>query len=135
FGGSLRQDWGSVKFTQAWHSSSLPDGSYGGNPGGFVVSTSNGTFWYSGDTSLSYDFKLIGEEYKLDLCLLPIGDTFTMGFRDAARCAEFAGAKRVVGLHYDSFPPIEIDHDAAVKAFQEKSAELFLLAIGEEREF
>jgi L-ascorbate metabolism protein UlaG (beta-lactamase superfamily) len=135
FGGTYRADWGSVKYTHAIHSSVLPDGTYGGNPGGFVVETQEGTFWYSGDTALTYDFKLIAEEFNLDLCLLPIGDTFTMGYRDAAKCAQFVNCKKIIGLHYDTFPPIKIDHEEAIKAFRQKETELFLLKVGEEREF
>ncbi len=115
----------------ALHSSSMPDGSYGGNPCGFVVETNDGNFYYSGDSALTYDMKLIGEETKLSFAVLPIGDFFTMGIDDALRAAQFVGATRVVGVHYDTFPPIKIDHGAALAAARSAGKELLLPKIGE----
>ena len=130
-GGSYRTPFGRVKYVTAVHSSVLPDGTYGGNPGGFVVESAEGTFYVSGDTALTQDIKLIGEFHQPDWAVLCIGDTFTMGPEDAAIAAEWAGVKRVVGVHYDTFPPIEIDHDAAKRAFAARGVELLLPAIGE----
>lgn len=130
-GGAAKTDFGRVKLTNAIHSSSMPDGSYGGNPCGFVVEASNGNFYYSGDTALTLDMKLVGETTKLNFAVFPIGDFFTMGIDDAIRAAEFAGVKKFVGVHYDTFPPIKLDHDAARKAAQAAGQELFLPAIGE----
>ena len=130
-GGSVRLPFGKVKYVNAVHSSVLPDGTYGGNPGGFVVETSEGGFYVSGDTALTYDMKLIGEFHQLDFAVLCIGDNFTMGPEDAAIAAEWAGVKRVVGVHYDTFPPIQIDHAAAIQAFATRGIELLLPAIGE----
>jgi len=130
-GGSFQFPFGKVKYTHAVHSSVLPDGSYGGNPGGFVVENPEGGFYVSGDTALTYDIKLIGEFHQLDFAVLCIGDNFTMGPEDAAIAAEWAGVKRVVGVHYDTFPPIQIDHAEAIKAFANRGIELLLPAIGE----
>lgn len=130
-GGAYGFPFGRVKYVNAVHSSSLPDGSYGGNPGGFVVETPEGGFYYSGDTALSYDMKLIGEQHRLDFAVLCIGDNFTMGAEDAAIAAEWAGVKRAVGVHYDTFPPIRIDRDEARAAFAARGIELLLPAIGE----
>ncbi len=130
-GGAKTFDWGKVKMTTAIHSSSLPDGTYGGNPGGFVVETAEGTFYYSGDTALTYDFKLIGEEYDLDFAILPIGDNFTMGPDDAIRCSEFIKCDKIIGVHYDTFPYIVIDKKNTIKEFDQAGKELILLAIGE----
>ena len=130
-GGATKTDFGRVKLTAAIHSSSMPDGSYGGSPCGFVVETRDGNFYYSGDTALTYDMKLIGEQTKLNFAVLPIGDFFTMGIDDALRAAEFVGAKKIVGVHYDTFPPIEIDHDAVLKAARSAGKELLLPKIGE----
>jgi hypothetical protein len=94
----------------------MPDGSYGGNPCGFVVESSDGNFYYSGDTALTYDMKLIGEGTKLNFAIFPIGDFFTMGIGDALRAAEFVGVSRFVGVHYDTFPPINLDREAALAA-------------------
>lgn len=130
-GGSGDFDFGRVKYTTAIHSSSFPDGQYAGNPGGFVVSAEDGTFYYAGDTALTLDMKLIGDEFRLDFAVLPIGDHFTMGAADAARAAEFVGCDRVVGVHYDTFPPIKIDRNQAIETFGEAGRTLLLPAIGE----
>ena len=130
-GGGANFDFGRAKFTPAIHSSGLPDGTYGGNPGGFLVETADGAFYYSGDTALTYDMKLIGESAKLDFAVFPIGDFFTMGFGDALRAAEFVGVSKIVGVHYDTFPPIKLHHTAALAAAQKPGKELLLPAIGE----
>jgi L-ascorbate metabolism protein UlaG (beta-lactamase superfamily) len=109
----------------------MPDGSYGGNPCGFVVETSDGSFYYSGDTALTYDMKLVGELTKLRFAVFPIGDFFTMGIDDAIRAAGFAGVNKFVGVHYDTFPPIKLDHEAAREAARAARLELMLPAIGE----
>ena len=131
FGGSVKYDWGNVKFVVALHSSSLPDGSYGGNPGGFVVETDEGSFYYSGDTGLTYDFKLIGEMFDLDFAVLPVGDNFTMGIEEAIMCADFIKCDKIIGVHYDTFPSISIDKQEAVRHFENAGKELLLLQIGE----
>ncbi len=129
-GGACRFDFGRVKYVNAIHSSSLPDGSYGGNPGGFVVETAEGNFYYSGDTALTLDMKLIGESTRLNFAALPIGDNFTMGVADAIKAAEWVGCDQVLGLHYDTFPPIKIDRAAAVQQFSQAGKTLHLPAIG-----
>jgi L-ascorbate metabolism protein UlaG (beta-lactamase superfamily) len=129
-GGAAKMDFGRIKLTSAIHSSSMPDGSYGGNPCGFVVESSDGNFYYSGDTALTYDMKLIGETVRLNFAVLPIGDFFTMGIDDALRAAEFVNVTTFVGVHYDTFPPIQIDREAALKAAKAAGRELLLPAIG-----
>ena len=133
-GGSWKFDWGKIKYTYAFHSSGLPDGSYGGNPGGFVLQSDEGTFFYPGDTALSMDFQLIGQEFELDFAVLPIGDNFTMGVSDAIRCAEFLRCGKIMGVHYDTFPPITLKHNEAIGQFAEADMELVLMNIGETRE-
>ncbi|MBB5351170.1 L-ascorbate metabolism protein UlaG (beta-lactamase superfamily) [Haloferula luteola] len=130
-GGGHPFPFGRVQYVNAIHSSSLPDGTYGGNPGGFVITTPEGTFYVSGDTALHRDMKTIGELHSLAFAALCIGDNFTMGPEDAAIAAQWVGAKKVIGTHYDTFPPIRIDHEAAKGAFAEKGVELLLPAIGE----
>lgn len=119
-----------VKTTVAQHSSGLPDGGYGGNPMGFIIYTGEGNFYYSGDTSLTLDMQLIPTWAKLNFAVLPIGDNFTMDAADAATCTDFIQCKKVVGVHYDTFGFIKIDHAAAQKKFTDKGAELLLPAIG-----
>lgn len=130
-GGAARTAFGRVKLTAAIHSSSMPDGSYGGNPAGFVIETSEGNFYYSGDTALTSDMKLIGEQTELRFAVLPIGDFFTMGIADALCAADFVRVSKIVGVHYDTFPPIKLDHDAATKAAVAGGKELLLPKIGE----
>jgi L-ascorbate metabolism protein UlaG (beta-lactamase superfamily) len=130
-GGAATTSFGRVKLTAAVHSSSMPDGSYGGNPCGFVIETGEGNFYYSGDTALTLDMKLIPERIRLQFAVFPIGDFFTMGIDDALRAAEFVGVRKIVGVHYDTFPPIKLDHAACVKAAQAAGKELLLPKIGE----
>jgi L-ascorbate metabolism protein UlaG (beta-lactamase superfamily) len=124
-----------VKLVNAIHSSGLPDGTYGGNPGGFVVESAEGNFYYSGDTALTMDMKLIGESTRLRFAALPIGDNFTMGVDDAIRAAEFVKCHDVLGLHYNTFPPIKIDETAAEEKFQAAGKNLHLLLPGESHNF
>ena len=129
-GGKWSFDFGVVKCVVAQHSSSLPDGSYGGNPMGFLFMTEEGNFYYSGDTALTLDMQLIPSWTKLDFSVLPLGDNFTMDVADAVRCADFVQCKRIVGVHYDTFGFIKIDTEAAKQSFAAAGKELFLPAIG-----
>ena len=130
-GGAKRFDFGRVKMTSAIHSSTLPDGSPGGNPGGYVVEFAEGAFYYSGDTALTMDMKLLPEEFAIRFAVLPIGDNFTMGAADAARAAGFVETSLVFGVHYNTFPPIEIVKEDALATFSQAGVRLLLPAIGE----
>jgi L-ascorbate metabolism protein UlaG (beta-lactamase superfamily) len=134
-GGGHRFDFGRVKFVNAIHSSGLPDGSYGGNPGGFVVEANEGNFYYSGDTALTMDMKLIGETTKLKFAALPIGDNFTMDVDDAVKAADFVRCNDVLALHYNTFPPIQINTSAAAQKFNAAGKRLHLLKPGETQDF
>ena len=134
-GGAWHFDFGRVKFVNAVHSSSLPDGTYGGNPGGFVVESAEGNFYYSGDTALTMDMKLIGESTRLTFAALCIGDNFTMGIDDAIKAAEFVRCHDILGLHYNTFPPIKIDPPAAIEKFKAAKQRLHLLLPGETHNF
>jgi L-ascorbate metabolism protein UlaG (beta-lactamase superfamily) len=134
-GGAFAFDFGRVKFVNALHSSSMPDGSYGGAPGGFVVETKQGNFYYSGDTALTLDMNLIGEATKLNFAALCIGDNFTMGVEDAIKAADFIRCDHILGVHYDTFLPIVIDHAEAISKFREAEKYLHLLSIGAAHEF
>jgi L-ascorbate metabolism protein UlaG (beta-lactamase superfamily) len=134
-GGGWRFDFGRVKFVNAVHSSSLPDGKYGGNPGGFVIESAEGNFYYSGDTALTMDMKLIGESTRLTFAALCIGDNFTMGIDDAIKAAEFVRCHEILGLHYNTFPPIRIDPPAAIEKFKAAHQRLHLLLPGETHNF
>jgi L-ascorbate metabolism protein UlaG (beta-lactamase superfamily) len=134
-GGGFQFDFGRVKYVNAIHSSSMPDGSYGGNPGGFLVESSAGNFYYSGDTALTLDMKLIGESTRLKFAVLCVGDNFTMGPDDAVKAAEFVGCHEIVGAHFDTFPPIKIDHQQAKNKFKAAGKILHLLKPGEAHDF
>jgi L-ascorbate metabolism protein UlaG (beta-lactamase superfamily) len=130
FGGNVKFDFGMAKYVVAHHSSSFPDGSYGGNPGGFVLQIDGKTIYMAGDTSLTMDMKLIAEEFDLDLAILPLGDNYTMGIKDAVKASNFVGCDKIIGCHYDTFPLIEIDHTEAKNAFKQAGKELHLMEIG-----
>ncbi|MDH7446507.1 metal-dependent hydrolase [Aquimarina sp. 2201CG14-23] len=129
-GGSWKFDFGSVKYVNAIHTSSFPDGSYGGQPGGFVIQTEDNSIYIAGDTALTMDMKLIPLYTKLDLAVLPIGDNFTMGIDDAIIASDFVACNKVLGVHYDTFGFIEIDHEEAKQKFSSKGKNLVLLEIG-----
>lgn len=120
-----------VKCVVAQHSSGLPDGSYGGNPMGFIIDTPKGSFYYSGDTALTLDMQLIPTWAKLNFAVLPIGDNFTMGYADAVVAAKMIECKQIVGVHYDTFGFIKIDHAKAKKMFADAKLTLHLPGIGE----
>ncbi|MBZ5856700.1 metal-dependent hydrolase [Flavihumibacter profundi] len=120
-----------IKCVTAQHSSSLPDGSYGGNPLGFIIFTDKGNFYYSGDTALTLDMQLIPRWAKLNFAVLPIGDNFTMDAADALACAEMVQCRQVIGVHYDTFGYIKIDHKSAVQTFADAGKKLTLLPIGQ----
>jgi L-ascorbate metabolism protein UlaG (beta-lactamase superfamily) len=129
-GGKWPFEFGTVIMTSAVHSSSFPDGSYGGNPAGFVIENDEHTFYYAGDTALFSDMKLIGELYKPEFAFLPIGDNFTMGMKEAVMASRFVGVKKIIGMHFDTFPYIQIDHKEAMMIASFNEAELILPEIG-----
>lgn len=102
-GGTYRADWGSVTLTPAWHSSSFPDGTYGGMPTGLVLEFGGLTIYFAGDTCLFGDMALIGER-GLDVAMLPIGDHYTMGPQEAARCLDLLRPRVAIPMHYATFP-------------------------------
>jgi len=131
-GGKCSFSFGTVKCVVAQHSSSLPDGSYGGNPLGFLIHANNKTLYYAGDTALTLDMQLIGMHWgKPDISILPVGDHFTMGYEDACIAAEWIGSTRVIAMHYDTFEWIRIDGESAKKHFKTHGRELLFLQPGE----
>ncbi len=130
-GGKWTFDFGTVKCVNAVHSSSMPDGSYGGNPMGFIIMSDEKNFYYSGDTALTLDMQLIPMFAKIDFSVLPIGDNFTMGIKDATDAAKMIKCNTVIGVHYDTFGYIKINHIEAKDIFKKNSLELLLPTIGE----
>lgn len=130
-GGTWRFDFGAVKMVNAVHSSSFPDGSYGGNPVGFVIEGEHKNIYIAGDTALTMDMKLIPMRTKLDLAILPIGSNFTMDVEDAILASDFVECDKILGCHYDTFGFIEINHEEAIRKFFNKGKDLMLLEIGQ----
>ena len=120
-GGGFQHEFGYVKLTIAHHGSGLPDGSYGGNPAGFLITLKDGEkIYFACDTGLFSSMKLYGDE-GLDVAVLPIGDNFTMGPDDAFRAVEMLRPKLVIPVHYDTWPPIEQDAQAWVDRVNEET--------------
>lgn len=128
-GGTISLPFGKVKMVFAAHSNSTPDGQYGGFPVGFVFFVGNKTIYVSGDTALTMEMKLL-ERFKLDYAFLPIGGHYTMDAEDAVIAAQFMKCQSIVGTHFNSFPPIQIDEQATEKLFSEADLNLILPEIG-----
>jgi L-ascorbate metabolism protein UlaG (beta-lactamase superfamily) len=129
-GGGVNLPFGRAKMTPAIHSSQLPDGSYGGNPSGFLLTLADGNVYFACDTALFSDMQLIGRA-GLDLAVLPIGDHFTMGPDDAVEAVKLLQPRRVVPCHYNTWPPIEQDVEGwAEKVRGETNTEPIVLAPG-----
>ena len=129
--GSANFDFGKLHYLPAWHSSAMPDGSYGGNPGGFLVHGKERKFYYSGDTCLMMDMQLIPRYAQLDFAILPVGGNFTMDAEDAVIAAEFIKCDKIIGVHFDTFGYIKIDHNKAKDIFRTAGKELILPEIGQ----
>lgn len=130
-GGSWKFDFGTVKYVNAIHSSSFNDGTYGGNPGGFIIEGEHKNIYITGDTALTFDMKLIPLRTKLDLAIFPIGNNFTMDVEDAIIASDFVECDKILGCHYDTFGYIKINHEEAKKKFFDKGKDLMLLEIGD----
>ncbi len=129
-GGSVDLPFGNAKLTLAHHSSQLPDGSYGGNPGGFLLTLEDGKIYFACDTALFSDMMLIGAG-GIDLAVLPIGDLFTMGVEDSIDALKLLEPKRVAPAHYNTWPQIEQNAAAwAERVRSETHAEPIVLEPG-----
>ncbi|HSM56450.1 MAG TPA: metal-dependent hydrolase [Candidatus Sulfomarinibacteraceae bacterium] len=131
-GGGYQFDFGYVKMTPALHSSGLPDGSYGGDPGGYVISADGKKIYLAGDTALFSDMALIGRADDLDLAIVPIGDNFTMGPDDALLALDYLKPRTVIPAHYSTWQLIEQDAAAWVERVNaEADCEGILLDVDE----
>ncbi len=130
-GGKWQFDFGTVKCVVAQHSNSLPDGTYGGNPMGFLIMNSENNFYYSGDTALTIDMQLIPNWCKLDTAFLPIGDNFTMDAADALTASNFIQCNNIVAMHFDTFGFIKVNHSQVISLFQAANKTIKLPVIGE----
>jgi L-ascorbate metabolism protein UlaG (beta-lactamase superfamily) len=129
--GKHKFDFGNLRMVWATHSSSNPDGSYGGNPAGYVLETAGKAIYFAGDTSLNADMSLLADLYNLDYAILPIGGNYTMDVDDALIATKLINCDKVIGVHYNTFPVIEIDTEEAVAKFHRENKQLYLPAIGE----
>ena len=134
-GGFWEFDFGKLQMVKAVHSSSFPDGSYGGNPVGFVISGTDKTFYYSGDTALNLDMQLIPQRHNLDFAFLPIGNCYTMDVTDAVTASNFIKCNHIIGMHYDTFGYIKINHQDAINQFNIAGKILTLMNIEQTLEF
>jgi len=130
-GGTFKTDSFSAKYVNAVHTSSFADGTYGGQPGGFVITSEDKALYIAGDTAVTMDMKLIPMTTKLTACILPIGDNFTMGVEDAIIASDLVECDSVIGCHFNTFVPIEINVDAAKNKFLKAKKELTILDIGD----
>jgi len=131
-GGAHEFPFGRVKLTIAHHGSAAGDGlEYTGNPCGFLITMGGKTMYHSGDTSLFLDMKLIGEMNKIDLAFLPIGDNFTMGVDDAVKAVEFLKPKKVVPIHYKTWPVIDVEPKDFIDKIKGTATEGIIVKPGE----
>ncbi len=120
-----------LTYVNAVHSSSLPDGSYGGSAGGFIIETEGKTIYHAGDTALSIDMKVLSEKFNINLAMLPIGDNLTMGMEDAVKASEFIGCNNILGMHFDTFEIIKINHNTVKQYFKNNNKNFTIPEVGE----
>jgi len=132
-GGTVEFDWGWVKLVQAFHTNTIQlAGVVIGPPAGLVINIGGTTVYHLGDTCLFSDLKLIAERTPVDVALIPIGGHYTMDRHDAVLAAEFVGAKTVIPMHYNTFPPIEADAGAFKADVESKTdSQVVILEPGE----
>jgi L-ascorbate metabolism protein UlaG (beta-lactamase superfamily) len=134
-GGARQFPFGKVKLTIAHHGSAAPDGTYTGNPCGFLITMDGKIFYHSGDTGLFYDMKLIGEMNSIDVAVLPIGDNFTMGVDDAVKATEFLKPKMVIPMHFKTFDVIDVEPGDFVSKVKTLGFNSEILAVNGNYEF
>jgi len=131
-GGEISFPWGKAIWLPASHSSSTPDGQYAGSPASILVKIGNLSIYHAGDTGLHADMKMIGDYYKPDISLLPIGGYYTMGINEAVEAAKWLGSKKIIPMHYNTFPPIQADPSEFKEKIEAKTeAECIILKPGE----
>ena len=129
-GGKWSFDFGTVKLTNAVHTSSYPDGSYAGCAVGFVITGGGKTLYYAGDTALTMDMKLIPmTSPALDYAFLPVGDNFTMGWEDALLASQFIDCDNIIAMHFDTFGYIKVDQDEIKAQFNSSGKQIQFMEI------
>lgn len=132
-GGTIQTSFGTAKMVYALHTNATPEGDYAGVPAGYVLTFNDQKIYFAGDTALTVEMQLLADEH-LDWAFLPIGGFFTMDIADAIKAAKMISCKNIIGIHYNTFPPIAIDEAGAIKRFNEAGLNLHLLTIGESLE-
>lgn len=134
FGGSAKFDDMKISMVPAHHTSSFPDGTYGGQPAGYIFRFQGRNVYFAGDTGVMADMAYFPQLFgEINLAILPIGGHYTMCARKAAFAAsDLLKCKKVIGCHFDTFPPIKINHENAMTEFETKGVELLLPHIGQE---
>lgn len=130
FGGTLKTSFGTAKMVYALHTNSTPEGDYAGVAVGYVLKAGEKKIYFAGDTALTVEMQLLADE-DLDWAFLPLGGFFTMDVLDALKAAKMIGCKNIIGIHFNTFPPIAIDEQDAIKRFADAGLNLHLLKIGE----
>lgn len=126
-GGSVILSASTIKLVNAIHSSQMQDGTYGGNPAGFIIHNKNICFYHAGDTALHMDMKLIPMiAPQLNFAILPIGDYYTMGIDDCTIASEFIQCNKIIACHFDTFPTIQLNHNKALETFNNKKINLII---------
>lgn len=128
-GGKWTFDFGTVYMTFAAHSNSLPDGTYGGVAAGFIILFDQTCMYYAGDTGLTYEMKLLADLFKINTAILPLGDNFTMDYKQAALAAQFINCKNIIGVHFNTFDFIRINNTEAIDYFEKLGLNLTLPGI------
>jgi len=129
--GTKTFNFGDLHFVPAQHSSGLPNGQYGGQPGGFIINTPHGAVYYSGDTSLTMEMMLVPRYADIDVAILPIGGNFTMNAQESIIANEMIKARHIIGVHYDTFGYIKIDHEATKQLYAQHNIPFTLPEIGQ----
>ena len=136
FGGSAKFDDLKISMVPASHTSSFPDGTYGGEPCGYMFRFQGKNIYFAGDTGIMADMEIFPRLFgNIDLAILPVGSHYTMCARKASfAAAELLNTKKVIGCHFDTFPPIKINHEEAKELFAERNIDFALPQLGEEFE-
>jgi len=134
-GGKIKLPLGNVTLVPAQHSSSIGNGIYLGNPCGVIMEIEGKTIYHAGDTALSSEMNMISDYYKPDLCMLPIGGHYTMGIDEACYAAKVLKSKKIIPMHYNSFPPIKVNIYDFVNKIKEQGQSAIVLGSDEKIEF
>lgn len=126
-GGKIEFPWGSARFLPAFHSSSTPDGAYAGMPASILIEVDGVKIYHAGDTCLNSEMKVVGEFYKPDYAMLPVGSHFTMDIDEAVIAAQWLGAKKIIPMHYNTFGAIEVNIDEFKNKIEKAGKECLIL--------